>query len=131
MANADFDLHGFQQRTLAAREYALVNDDWSRFLGILSKEIEQLNVSVDQSNYSGYYVQKGENFGFEPSEDWLPKQRAVYDALLELRPDSVLDIGSNTGWFSILAAKAGCRLDVSFDADGHGISRPLTGCRGV
>ena len=122
MANADFDLHGFQQRALAAREYALVNDDWSRFLGILSKELEQLNVSVDQSNYSGYYEQKGENFGFEPSEDWLPKQRAMYNALLELRPGSVLDIGSNTGWFSILAAKAGCRV-VAMDNDEASMNR--------
>jgi len=122
MANTDLDLYGSQQRALAAREYALVNDDWSKYLGIISKEIEQLNVSVDQSNYSGYYEQKGENFGFEPSEDWLPKQRAVYNALQELRPDSVLDIGSNTGWFSILAAKGGCRV-VAMDNDEASMNR--------
>ena len=122
MANADLDLHGFYQRALAAREYALVHDDWARFMEILAKEIEQLNVSVDQSNYSGYYEQKGENFGFEPSEDWLPKQHAVHNAIEELRPNSVLDIGANTGWFSILAAKSGCQV-VAMDNDEASMNR--------
>ena len=122
MANADLDLRGFQQRALAAREYALVHDDWARFLDILDDEVRRLNVSEDQSNYSGYYEQKGENFGFEPSGDWLPKQRAVYKALRELRPDSVLDIGANTGWFSILAAKSGCRV-VAVDNDEASMNR--------
>jgi 2-polyprenyl-3-methyl-5-hydroxy-6-metoxy-1,4-benzoquinol methylase len=40
----------------------------------------------------------------------------VYNALQKLHPTSVLDIGANTGWFSILSAKLGCQV-VAVDND--------------
>lgn len=116
LAEADAGLTNFYQRSIIAREDALVNNVWSSFLNILSDELKQLSVSVDESSYASYYEQKGEAFGFDPCEDWLPKQRVVYDILQALRPSTVLDIGANTGWFSILAAGAGCRV-VALDDD--------------
>lgn len=41
-------------------------------------------------------------------------QTALHKILSELRPDSVLDIGSNAGWYSKLAAFLGSKV-VSFD----------------
>ena len=49
-----------------------------------------------------------------PDDAWTAKQRSLYDILTQLRPDSVLDIGSDTGWYSKLAALLGSRV-VSFD----------------
>jgi hypothetical protein len=51
-----------------------------------------------------------------PDESWTAKQRALHKILRELRPDSVLDIGSNTGWYSKLAALLGSHV-VAFDND--------------
>jgi SAM-dependent methyltransferase len=101
---------------LAAREHSLITDNWHQFLNILKQEIEPLPVSIFSSNYSGYYEQKREDFPFEPSPDWLPKQHIVYNAIRQLCPKTVFDIGANTGWFSLLAAKLGCDV-VSIDND--------------
>jgi len=51
-----------------------------------------------------------------PDEWWTAKQRGLQKILRELRPDSVLDIGSNTGWYSKLAALLGSHV-VAFDND--------------
>jgi SAM-dependent methyltransferase len=95
---------------LAARELALVQDRWEDYLQILREEVAALKVSLDRSDYSTYYDLKKENFSFEPSAEWLPKQRAVYEAISRFRPSTVLDIGSNTGWFSVLAAHHGAQV---------------------
>ena len=87
-----------------------------RFLAMLRAELESLDVSRDASGYSSYYSAKNELAPYEPSENWSAKQRAVYDTLRQFRPDTVLDIGSNTGWFSILATKQGASV-VALDID--------------
>ncbi len=115
-ASAEPDLRKSQERALAARELALIREDWTRFLRVLRSEVEALCVNIDQSNYTNYYQLKKEDFDFEPSSPWLPKQRSVYEAIQTIRPRTVLDIGANTGWFSILAAKLGCQV-VSLDND--------------
>lgn len=45
---------------------------------------------------------------------WTAKQRTIHKILSDLRPISVLDIGSDTGWYSKLVATFGGRV-VSFD----------------
>jgi SAM-dependent methyltransferase len=87
-----------------------------RFLQILREEISSLDVSVTRSDYTYYYEAKKEDFPFEPSERWNKKQRVVYEAIGRLRPETVLDVSCNTGWFSILAAKLGCKV-MAFDID--------------
>ena len=49
-------------------------------------------------------------------EEFQKKNDAVAQALAEIRPKAVLDIGCNTGHFSVLAAKAGARV-VGIDID--------------
>lgn len=97
----------------ALRDYGKTK---SKFIRHLEKQIEALNVSSGTSGYLEYYKQKGEDFPFEPCLAWEEKQKAVYESIIGLKPETVLDVGSNTGWFSILAAKMGCRV-VALDND--------------
>jgi SAM-dependent methyltransferase len=82
----------------------------TKFFRMLHDEIDALKVSPTQSDYIDYYAAKNEDFPFEPSPDWTSKQRVVYQAIREHRPTTLLDLGSNTGWFSVLAAKMGCEV---------------------
>jgi 2-polyprenyl-3-methyl-5-hydroxy-6-metoxy-1,4-benzoquinol methylase len=49
-------------------------------------------------------------------EDFAAKERFVEQALVEVRPRTVLDIGCNTGHFSLLAARRGAAV-VAIDRD--------------
>ncbi len=93
-----------------------------KFLNKLKNEIESLDVSFKMSSYTNYYDEKKENFSFEPTALWTNKQVAVYDAIKQLKPKTLLDAACNTGWFSILAAKYGCQV-VAFDIDEACINR--------
>jgi len=86
------------------------------FFALLRAELEALDVGQRESGYSSYYSAKNELAAYEPSDSWSAKQRAVYDTLCEFRPATVLDIGSNTGWFSILATRQGASV-VALDID--------------
>jgi len=57
-----------------------------------------------------------------PSEEWDAKQRNVHTVLAEARPETVLDIGCNRGWYSQLAASMGSKV-VACDTDEQCISR--------
>lgn len=98
------------------QENALRCDDLRQYLLIQRNEIEGLNAAMSQSGYADYYESKGENFDFYPSDSWKPKHWGVFNALQNFKPATVLDIGANTGWFSILAAKQGAMV-VSLDND--------------
>jgi SAM-dependent methyltransferase len=74
------------------------------------------------SAYSTYYEDKNEAFAATPSTDWTNKQHGVHGALSEYQPKTVLDLGSNTGWFSMLAAKLGASV-VAVDLDEGSIDR--------
>lgn len=65
----------------------------------------------DNSAYSSYYSEKGEKFDLRSHEEWGPKQVNFNKALDHYKPANLLDIGSNTGWFSILASSRG--IDVT------------------
>jgi hypothetical protein len=56
------------------------------------------------------------NPSFSTQEDWTIKQRTLHKIITELQPNSVLDLGSNTGWYSKLAARLGSKV-VAFDID--------------
>jgi len=90
--------------------------DKERFWRAVRREIDGVRVSVSKSDYAGYYKEKKEEFGFEPSGNWPDKHRIVHDVIRVMRPKSVLDVSCNTGWFSILAARQGARV-VAFDID--------------
>jgi len=86
------------------------------FLKILKKETEAIKLPLDKSSWTEYYKRKGEDFSFKPSKKWTAKHRAIYQAIKRLKPKTVLDVGCNTGWFSIMAANLGCQV-VAVDID--------------
>jgi SAM-dependent methyltransferase len=93
-----------------------------RFFDLLERKLRRSNVAVKGSAYSTYYEEKNEAFSTEPSRDWNAKQHSVRNTITERRPRSVLDLGSNTGWFSVLAARLGASV-VAVDLDEASVDR--------
>ncbi|NLF01215.1 MAG: hypothetical protein GX601_09590 [Anaerolineales bacterium] len=63
-------------------------------------------------------------FAFPSLDDktgWSAKQLAVSDAFERAAPRSVLDVGSNRGWYSQLAARRGARV-IAWDRDDRLVS---------
>jgi SAM-dependent methyltransferase len=75
-----------------------------------------LDVTPPGSGYVTYYNDKNEAFDFENQTGWTAKQKNIYELINEVRPKRILDIGANTGWFSILAAKLGSEV-IATDID--------------
>ena len=86
----------------------------SDFLHSLKAEVENIKISSLKIQKSNCY----DNFfsSFVPSDNWTAKQESVYKILSELRPNSVLDIDSDRGWYSQLAARCGSQV-VAFDEE--------------
>ena len=71
--------------------------------------------------------------------DWHAKQRHMEKIVSQLRPNTVLDVGSATGWYSVLAAESGCQV-VALDSDNEMVNTvhrlaqqrklPITPCLG-
>ena len=59
---------------------------------------------------------------FTETSDWRQKEITVHQVLSRLKPETVLDMGSNRGWFSQLAATMGSTV-TAFDVDTTGIVR--------
>jgi len=77
-----------------------------RFFDMLRKEIVSLKVKDENSYWRGYYDEK-----FSQREcgkdSLLHKEKVLTEILDKCRPGSLLDMGGNTGRFSVLAAKRG------------------------
>ena len=99
-----------------------------RFFKRVRHAIAKRKASLKGSAYSSYYEDKNEAFAAEPGADWTNKQHGVHRALTTMRPATVLDLGSNTGWFSMLAAKLGSKV-VAVDLDEASIDRLFADAR--
>lgn len=106
------------------RDYAklfAINDrggpDAARQLAtILRRKVKKCSIPRSPtrwSSYAGSFPQSGA----DPQPDWNDKQRSVAKILKSLQSGTLLDIGCNTGWYSILAAQLGLSV-VSMDTDG-------------
>jgi precorrin-6B methylase 2 len=77
----------------------------------INSEIRSLLVELRskslQSAYSNYYEQKNENFSVLNPKEWNDKQKSINSILEAKKPKTLIDIGANTGWFSMLALKHG------------------------
>lgn len=73
-------------------------------------------VTPPKSAYISYYEDKNEAFDIANRSGWENKQKNVYAIISETKPKRVLDLGANTGWFSILAEKLGAEV-ISTDID--------------
>jgi SAM-dependent methyltransferase len=78
--------------------------------------VAAVDVTPPQSGYVSYYDAKGEKFDLADQSCWQDKQKAVAKIIDSEKPDTMLDIGANTGWFSILAARRGIKV-IATDVD--------------
>ena len=95
---------------LRMRARRLGADAFRPTLDALARRLRELDVTPPPSAYSSYYDEKREALSLADPAAFLPKQRAVLDILRARAPQSVLDIGANTGWFSVLAASLGASV---------------------
>ncbi len=93
-----------------------------KFFARIRKALDDMDPAPAGSAYSSYYEEKSEAFAAEPVPEWTSKQHVVHDAIVRFAPGTLLDLGSNTGWFSMLAAKLGCSV-VAVDLDEACIDR--------
>jgi SAM-dependent methyltransferase len=62
------------------------------------------------SNYLDYYKKKDEEFDLDDPRYWNDKQITVRNLISREKPKDILDLGCNTGWFSLLATKNNCKV---------------------
>jgi SAM-dependent methyltransferase len=92
---------------------------------MLQKNLRQLGVQIDSASTSGKTSRWSQYtctaVHYSP-EDHARKKEFVQRLLQEVQPATVLDIGANTGTYSMLAASAGARV-VALDTDLAAIDR--------
>ncbi|TWT64678.1 methyltransferase domain-containing protein [Allorhodopirellula solitaria] len=81
----------------------------------LKRKIEKCSLPRPQTRWSDYAGSFPKS-GADPQADWNEKQRSVAKILNSLSGGTVLDVGCNTGWYSILAAQLGLKT-ISMDTD--------------
>lgn len=86
----------------------------------LRVELDAISVVQPRTCWSDYY--ENEFPPFEPSDQWTPKHRSMDEILADCRPRSLLDIGSNRGWYAQLAACRGVPV-VAMDVDESSVTR--------
>ncbi len=83
-------------------------------------DIASMKFSRESTAWSAYY---NSSFPpFLPDASWTLKHRTVYDILRTHQPKTVLDIGANRGWYSLLASHCGADV-VAIDTDEVCINR--------
>ena len=83
-----------------------------KFLDSLRQDISGLRLGGQKSHWARYYCTADKGYfqtDLSPGE-WQQKQQAVGKILNEIRPRSVLDVGTNSGQYAKLAAAAGARV---------------------
>ena len=112
-------------RPLVKRPYRLLRSALSRpepsqpdtpaeCLQRLRDAVERVSIPSPQEDWSADY--DGGFPSLTPCEEWTPKHRGVYEILSDLRPETLLDVASNRGWYAQLAAVLGSKV-VAFDTD--------------
>ena len=84
------------------------------FLIKIRREVE--SVSLPHTKPKSLSRDQTSHLSLTDQEGWTAKQRSLHKMFTDLKPSSVLDIGSGTGWYSKVAALSGIRV-VSWDID--------------
>ena len=111
-------------RTLADPE--VVRQILLKTLSGLRSRMQRVTPSQRSSTWSDY-VNTANHY---TSEDHAAKRDFVRDALAVAQPARVLDVGCNTGVYSMLAAEAGAEV-VSIDTDMQAVDRLCTALKGT
>jgi SAM-dependent methyltransferase len=102
------------KKRYASLKTALPRPKGLDFLDKVARELTAITGPTRQTDWSQSY--KDSYPPFTPSEEWTQKHRNVHRVLSDLHPSSVLDIGSNRGWYTQLAARLGSEV-VALDTD--------------
>jgi hypothetical protein len=78
------------------------------FLVKIRREVESVSLPHTKPKSLGRH--ETSHLSLSDQEGWTEKQRNLYKMFTELKPSSVLDISSSTGWYSKLAALSGIRV---------------------
>jgi SAM-dependent methyltransferase len=104
--------HHSAQKASSASDPALATHILEKRIARLQKQIRNVTSSPSQSEWSDYSRTATH---YQPS-DAADKQEFVRNVLQRCGPSHVLDIGANTGAYSLIAAGAGAQV-VAVDAD--------------
>lgn len=91
----------------------------SHILRGLRRQLGRLGPSRKGRSRWSDYVERCESY---TEEQWAQKTKFIDEVLDELRPQRVLDVGANTGFFSLKAARIGASV-VAIDADAVAVGR--------
>lgn len=118
----DNNITGIAQDTDARQLKALGSR--AKFLKRLRRKVESLKVSAGSSHWSAYYKNIiGTKPPWERDRDlWTTKESNFHEIMCKLNPETALDIGANTGWFSLMLAHNGASV-ISFDHDEESINQ--------
>jgi SAM-dependent methyltransferase len=97
-----------------SRQAPASNEARLAFLRGIRRQVSGIRMPVRRTEWSDYYDSLFPPF--TASDEWTGKHHSVHKVLSDLCPQSVLDIGSNRGWYSQLAATLGSRV-VALDVD--------------
>jgi SAM-dependent methyltransferase len=96
---------------------------------ILLGKLEKLDVKPKQSKWSNYYAGRNELPIYDGSLEGLnaikgatPKHALIERLLLEIKPETLLDLGCNRGLYSQLAALNGARV-IGIDTDEYALDQ--------
>lgn len=106
--------------TTAAQVSATATGSHLQELHQLRTEVEKISLPFAKTEWADY--NEAHFPSFTDQSDWRQKEITVHQVLSRLKPETVLDMGSNRGWFSQLAATMGSTV-VAFDVDTTGVAR--------
>ena len=106
-------------RKALTKTLTMSGDSQLQDLYSLRTQVKNITLPPAKTEWGNYY----ENHfpSFTERDDWRQKEVTVYQILSEIKPKTVLDMGSNRGWFSQLAAILGSDV-VAFDVDAASIA---------
>jgi SAM-dependent methyltransferase len=81
-------------------------------LAQFKKQIESTDIPIQETLWSTYYDRTSFP-SFSDNTEWTPKHKSVVQIFEELRPATVLDVASNRGWYSHMAARLGSQVVAS------------------
>lgn len=87
-------------------------------LNRLEKDLDSIPARRTHAGHWSGYMKQGAAASYSPAA-FAGKSAGVEKILADLRPGRVLDIGCNTGHFSVLAARAASSSVVAVDQDGE------------
>ena len=96
----------------------------AKFLRRLRRQVEHIEASSGSRHWADYYKNiLGNKPPWErPTDSWTTKEKSFYEIIHQLNPETALDIGANTGWFSLMLAHNGASV-ISFDRDEESINQ--------